>query len=148
MSESFGPLMEVARIQAEINRLFENVLDLGRPDDDGSAAWIPNVDVIEAEEELVVRVELPGVALENLNIATNGSNLIIRGEKTRPAFGGDSSFLAAERGFGVFRRVVHLAVPVNTRRAEAVLDAGLLEIRFPKVPNRRGEEVPIEVKNA
>ena len=41
--------------------------------------------------------------------------------------------------------MVHLGVPVNTRQARAVLKNGLLRIRFPKVPNRRGEEVPIEV---
>ena len=52
----------------------------------------------------------------------------------------------AERAFGKFRRVINLGVPVNTHRAEAVLAEGFLTIRFPKVPNRRGEEVRIEVK--
>jgi HSP20 family molecular chaperone IbpA len=43
---------------------------------------------------------------------------------------------------------MHLGVPVNTHKAEAVLSDGYLRIRFPKVPNRRGEEVAIEVKTA
>jgi HSP20 family protein len=54
----------------------------------------------------------------------------------------------SERTFGAFRRSVHLGVPVNTRKADAVFADGLLKISFPKVPNRRGEEVPIEVKPA
>ena len=39
-----------------------------------------------------------------------------------------------------------IGIPVNTRQATAELSSGLLCIRFPKVPNRRGEEVPIEVQ--
>ena len=55
-------------------------------------------------------------------------------------------FQLAERGFGPFRRVIQLGVPVNTRLAKATLNNGLLRICFPKVPNRRGEAVPIEVE--
>jgi HSP20 family molecular chaperone IbpA len=41
--------------------------------------------------------------------------------------------------------VIHLGVPVNTHKADARLADGTLRIKFPKVANRRGEEVAIEV---
>ena len=143
--KTFGAMLEVARIQSEINRLFENLLDLGNGDRE-SGAWIPNVDVVEGEEMLVVKVELPGVELSDLTLAANGDQIILRGEKRRPHPPEDGRFHLTERAFGRFRRVIQLGVPVNTHRAEAVLLDGLLRIRFPKVPNRRGEEVPIEVR--
>ena len=144
MQKTMGPLMEMARIQSEINRLFDNLLDLeGRPGEAGN--WIPNADILETEENLVLKIELPGVELEDLSISVHAGNIIIRGEKTRAGLGELAEFHAAERAFGSFRRVIHLGVPVNTRLAEAVLSNGLLRISFPKVPNRRGEEVPIEV---
>jgi HSP20 family protein len=90
-------------------------------------------------------VELPGVDPENLTISVHGGNVIIAGEKSRPEVAGRAEFHIAERVFGGFRRVINLGVPVNTRQARAVLNNGLLRISFPKVPNRRGEEVPIEV---
>jgi HSP20 family protein len=135
--------MEMARIQSEINRLFDNLLDLGQKDEVGS--WMPNADIIETGSELLLRVEVPGVNPERLVLAVHGGNLIIRGQKDRPQVDGRAEFHIAERGFGAFRRVIHLGVPVNTRQARAVLINGLLRISFPKVPNRRGEEVPIEV---
>jgi len=138
--------MEVARIQSEINRLFDNLLDLGRTEEVGS--WIPNVDIVETESELLLKIELPGVPPGGLSLAVHGGNLIVRGEKERPRLEGRAEFHAAERAFGRFRRVVHLGVPVNTHHARAVLNNGLLRISFPKVPNRRGEEVPIEVQLA
>lgn len=145
MAQTLGTLMEVARIQSEINRLFDNLLDLSG-DGQAGAAWMPNADIVETQESLIVRVEVPGVKPGDLSLSVHGGNLIIRGDKARPAPPSRARFLNAERAFGPFRRVIHLGVPVNTRQAQAVLNNGLLRIAFPKVPNRRGEEVRIEVQ--
>jgi HSP20 family protein len=139
-----GPLMEMARIQSEINRLFDNLLDL-EDQPGGAGSWMPNADILETEDTLVLKVELPGVAPDKLSLSVHGGNVILRGEKARPSAEGAVEFHAAERQFGQFKRVIQLGVPVNTRQATAELSNGLLEVRFPKVPNRRGEEVPIEV---
>jgi HSP20 family protein len=147
MTRSFGPLLEVARIQSEINRLFDNLLDLGAGDRAGST-WIPNVDILESDDTLTVKVELPGVGLEDLDLQVTSGNITIQGNKQRPGLSGQVEFLLAERSFGAFRRVIQLGVPVNTRQAKATLKNGLLRICFPKVPNRRGEAVPIEVEGA
>ena len=144
MTNGIGSMLEVARIQSEINRLFDNLLDL----DGGSKAsgsWNPIADIVEGDDTLVVTVELPGVAPENLVVSTHGGDVILSGEKSRPALEDAARSHVAERAYGPFRRVIHLGVPVNTHRAEAVLADGTLRIRFPKVPNRRGEEVAIQV---
>ena len=145
MLQTLGPLMEVARIQSEINRLFDNLLDLGDEDKAGGS-WIPNADILETRDELILRVELPGVDPDKLSLSVHGGNVIIRGEKIRPERNARATVHAAERVYGPFRRVIHLGVPVNTRQAKAALNNGLLRLSFPKVPNRRGEEVPIEVQ--
>lgn len=146
MTKTFGPLLEVARIQSEINRLFDNLLDLGADDRVGGSSWIPNADILENRESLVVKVELPGVDLDGLQLSVHSGNITIEGHKGRATVPEHSRFQVAERAFGPFRRVIHLGVPVNTRQAKAVLNNGLLRICFPKVPNRRGEAVVIEVK--
>lgn len=149
MSNTFGPLFEVARIQSEINRLFDNLIDLGsRPEESGVGSWTPIVDVVETEEELLVRVELPGVPPDRVQVSAHAGNVIVRGEKPRPPLAVAPRFHVAERAFGRFRRVIPLGTPVNTHKAQALLADGFLRIRFPKVPNRRGEEVPIEVHPA
>lgn len=144
MQKTMGPLMEMARIQSEINRLFDNLLDL-EDQPGGAGSWMPNADILETEDTLVLKVELPGVAPDKLCLSVHGGNVILRGEKARPSAEGAVEFHTAERQFGRFKRVIQLGVPVNTRLATAELSNGLLEVRFPKVPNRRGEEVPIEI---
>ena len=80
MSRKLGPMMEVARIQSEINRLFDGLLDLGSEEKPGGS-WIPNADILETRESLILRVELPGVTPETLSVSVHGGNIIIRGEK-------------------------------------------------------------------
>ncbi|TDI45321.1 MAG: Hsp20/alpha crystallin family protein [Acidobacteria bacterium] len=144
VQKTMGPLMEMARIQSEINRLFDNLLDL-EDQPGGAGSWMPNADILETEDTLVLKVEIPGVAPDKLCLSVHGGNVILRGEKARPSAEGAVEFHTAERQFGRFKRVIQLGVPVNTRLATAELSNGLLEVRFPKVPNRRGEEVPIEI---
>jgi HSP20 family protein len=147
MTKGLSSMLEAARIQSEINRLFDNLLDLDSAGKE-SGSWIPMADIVETEEFLMVTVELPGVTPGNLEATTHGGNLILKGDKAKPAADAPARFHVAERAFGKFRRVIQLGVPVNTHKAEAVLGDGFLRIRFPKVPNRRGEEVAIEVKTA
>jgi HSP20 family protein len=144
MTKGLGSMLEVARIQSEINRLFDNLLDL---DSDGkeTGSWIPIVDIVENDETLIVTVELPGVSAGDLTISTHGGDVILTGEKARPVLDGQGRSHLAERAFGRFRRVIDLGAPVNTHKAEAVLTDGTLRIRFPKVSNRRGEAVTIEL---
>ena len=145
MTKTIGPFLEVARIQSEINQLFDNLSDLEQTAADGGG-WIPNVDVIETSDELLVHAELPGVAADGLSVTVGGGHLHLQGTKPdRDAREGEVA-RSADRRFGRFRRSIHLGVAVNTRLAEATLANGLLRVRFPKVPNRRGEVVAIEVK--
>lgn len=146
MSKTVGPFLEVARIQSEINRLFENLLDLNNPT--GETGWNPNVDILETAETLVVKIELPGVEPGDLNLSVNSGNLLIEGEKHEPEVRQGARMVQVEQAFGQFRRSIHLGAPVNTRQAVAGLSDGLLVVRFPRVPNRRGEDVLIEVKGS
>jgi len=144
MTKGLGSMLEAARIQSEINRLFDNLLTLDAEGGE-SGMWMPMADIVETEDALLVTVELPGVPADKLAVTTNGGDLILKGEKGRPASSGPARFHVAERAYGTFRRVIHLGVPVNTHKAEAQLADGNLRIRFPKVANRRGEEVAIEL---
>src|SRR5204863_1091841 len=77
----FGPLMEITRLQAELNRLFSGILENQRAALATAAAWNPNADVLEDAQEVRIIVEVPGLAPEELSVAAQGNRVRIRGTK-------------------------------------------------------------------
>jgi HSP20 family protein len=145
----FGPYLEFVRIQTEMNKLFESLQELREPGEESGtdhAGWLPNVDICECAEEMVVEAEMPGVEPASLQVRVGGGNLTLEGNKPRPAESSGITFHRKDRAFGRFRRVIPLHAAVNTHKAEARLEDGVLSVRFPKVPNKRGEEVSIPVR--
>jgi HSP20 family protein len=145
----FGPLVEMARLQNEINKIFESLLELS-PEDSLQAAsgWVPSVDVLQTDETVTVTVELPGVDPKLVSLAVSSGQMVVRGEKPRGEAVKNARYHCLERGHGAFTRTVHLPVPVNTHRAQAALREGLLTVSFPRVDNRRGQaiEIPLETE--
>lgn len=146
MEHNFGPYLEIARIQSEMNKLFDVLLELREEGaESGVTAWIPSVDVCQNASGLVLRAEVPGVPIGSLKLTALSGALIITGERPRRQPEGQVKFHCMERVYGRFRRVVPLGTPINTRDASATLRDGVLEVFFPSVSNRRGEEVVIPI---
>jgi HSP20 family molecular chaperone IbpA len=70
----------------------------------------------------------------------------VAGDKAPRRGRGDSSFHLVERGFGRFARIVRFSTPCDAGRGRAVLEKGELRISLPKVTERRGRAIPIDVK--
>jgi len=134
MTKGLGSMLEVARIQSEINRLFEQPAGFWTPAPKESGSWIPMADIVESDDALVVTVELPGVAANDSSFRTHGGDVILTGEKVRPQVGGPGRSHVAERAYGRFRRVIDLGVPVNTTKPKRCWPTVTLRIRLPEGP--------------
>jgi len=146
MDGNFGHLFEIARIQSEVNKLFDVLLKDQSAESEGVQPWLPNIDICETDQSVVVRCELPGVPRTSLRVSSHGTDLMVAGEKASGRPETEVKYHCVERASGPFRRVVHLPPMVNTREAKACLDNGVLTVHFPKVCNRRGEEVVIPIQ--
>jgi HSP20 family protein len=114
-----------------------------------SGTFAPPVDVCETETSISIRVELPGVTADQIKIGLTNTKLRIWGEKKRrPNRRKVISYHCSERSFGKFGRIVPLRWTVCIREAVAELRSGMLHIHLPKIEDRRGEEVLVEVKDA
>jgi len=111
----------------------------------GDPAFLPPADVIETPDALVVRMELSGVALEDVEVFIEGNTVVVAGEKRRDASCADASFLCLERAFGKFHRAFEMAGCLNMGQVAASLREGILVIAVPKCSERRGHRrrVPI-----
>jgi HSP20 family protein len=143
----FGPLMEITRLQAELNRLFAGILENQRASLATAAAWDPNVDVLEGQQEVNVIVEVPGLESRDLAAAIHGNQLRIRGVKRVESRSGTrTKFLCMERFFGEFEKIVPLPGSLNIKQSSASLADGLLVIRIPRVLSDRRRVIDIQIQ--
>jgi HSP20 family protein len=139
--------IEIERLRERVGRLFAALSEVaGDVPESAPGAWSPPVDVCETAEAVVVRVELPGLAAEEIEVVLSGGALRVSGAKKSRAPRGRVTHLCSERAYGKFCRTVPLRRPVRTRGVKATLRDGLLVVTLPKLDDRRGAEFRIEVK--
>lgn len=94
--------------------------------------WIPVMDVIETPAEYFVRLEVPGIHKENLDIALAGAKLTITGmREIAPEVEGEG-YLLKERATGKFMRTIRLHAPVIEKKVAAEYRDGVLNVHLPK----------------
>jgi HSP20 family protein len=144
----FGPMVELSRLQSEVNRLFTAFVESNNPVIAPTSGWDPSVDIVDDGERIRILFELPGVDAADVKVTVRGRVVTVRGNKrgkTRPR--GGLRFFCMERYFGTFVKSVPLPRPVNTRQAKSKLAGGLLEVVLPRVPDLREKEVEIAVRS-
>jgi HSP20 family protein len=145
LTKFYGPLVELSRLQTELNRLFSLFVETNKSAASGSS-WDPNVDILDDGENVRVLIELPGVEAEDVTLTVRGRVLTVRGAKRGRIRSREGiRFFCMERYFGNFVKSVPLPHPVNTHRAAAKLNEGVLEVIFPRVPDQREKEQAITV---
>ena len=139
--------LELQRLRDRVGRLFAALEEATEADDHlAPVAWAPPVDLCETDDSIDVRVELPGVTAEQVNIGLTSKRLRIWGEKKRRVTRRRTiSHLCSERRYGRFSRVLPLRWTTSVQTAVATLSNGVLLIRLPKIPDRRGVEFKIMV---
>ena len=142
--------LELLRLRDRVGRLFAALQEATVAEDPlASGAWAPPVDLCEANDALYVRIELPGLTADQIQIGLTNTQLRIWGEKKRSVAAHPiTSHLCSERSYGRFSRLVPLRWTVSVREATAELANGLLLIRLPKIEDRRGVEFKLTVTEA
>lgn len=102
----------------------------------------PNVDVIERDEEVLVRAELPGVEKKDIDVSVSDSSLTISAAPRAAEEEGE--YYCCEIGGTPFMRNVQLPVEVDSEKARAEFKNGLLELHLPKTEHARRRAISIE----
>jgi HSP20 family protein len=96
------------------------------------AQWMPVMDVTETPAEYVVRLEVPGIHKENLDINLTGVMLTITGTREIVPEVEGEGYLLKERAIGKFVRTIRLPAPVAEKKVMAEYRDGVLKVHLPK----------------
>ena len=138
----FEPARELDSLQADMNRLFDSFFG-GRRSSGGVQRWVPAMDLIENEDSLVLRADLPGLSEDDVNIEVKDGVLTVSGERKSESEEKTEGYHRIERSFGGFSRSLSLPQGVEADQVSADFDNGVLEVRIPKPKERQPTKITI-----
>lgn len=140
MLRRWDPFRDLSVLQDRINRVFNEISQ-----DEAQTSertWAPVVDIIENDNELIVRAELPGVKREDIDVEVTSDSLTIRGERVFPS-DEKNNYLRIERPYGKFQRQFSIGVAVQPDKVKASYRDGILEITVPKAEEVKPKKIEI-----
>ncbi|MEN2986521.1 MAG: Hsp20/alpha crystallin family protein [Thermodesulfovibrionaceae bacterium] len=106
----------------------------------------PAVDIYEEGDDLVVKAELPGLKKEDIEVKLTDDYITISGEKKKEEKVEEKNYFRYERSYGSFSRTFRLPLEVQTDKAKAKFENGILEIRIPKTEQAKAKERKLQIE--
>ena len=138
----WDPVRELDSLQGDMNRLFDRFFE-GRTANGTARRWIPAMDLVETEDHLILRGDLPGLTEDDVEIEIKDNVLTVSGERKAEHEDTNEGYHRVERAFGSFSRSLSLPHGIDPERVEASFENGVLEVEIPKPAEAKPTRVQI-----
>jgi HSP20 family protein len=128
-------------------RLFEDAVNRMLSEPRTSRPWSPPVDIIETENELILKADVPDVDSKDIDIQVENQTLTLKGHRHFEKEDGSKGYHRIERSYGTFVRSFTVPTTVDTEKVQAEYRNGVLTIRLPKKEAAKPRQVKITAAN-
>jgi HSP20 family protein len=142
----WDPFREFSTLQDRMNRLFrESYGPEGREESLTSTTFAPPVDVYEDEHNVTLKIEVPGIDEEDIDVRIENNVLTVHGERKLEKEEKEENFRRVERQYGSFTRTFTLPNTVDSEKVSANYDKGILKIGLPKKAEAKPKQIQVNV---
>lgn len=143
MDRLFEDFESPPSLRRRIARAFEDLTSRGGGER-GRGMFAPQLDLTEREDEYLMRVDLPGMREQDVNVEVDDDNVLtISGERRQEEKRRERGYEYTERAYGSFSRSVQLPRGVDASRVDAEMRNGVLEVHVPKTEAGRSRRISI-----
>jgi HSP20 family protein len=128
-------------------RLFQDTVNRLLSDQSAARPWAPSVDILETENELVLKADVPGVELKDIDIQVENGTLTLKGERKFEKEEKNKGFHRLERAYGSFLRYFTVPETVDTEHVRADYQNGVLTVTLPKKEIAKPKSIKVQVSN-
>jgi HSP20 family protein len=143
-SERWNPLREIDTLQQQINRLFDRLI----PTDGGERTgftFIPAAELKDTENEILLRLEVPGLEPKDISVEATPDSVTITGERKFETQVEENGVTRSEFRYGKFQRVIQLPSLVENDKVQAEYKNGILHLSLPKVESEKQRTVKVNI---
>lgn len=147
-SNWLDPFSEMENLQKQMNQLFDFSLSRNLFGDNTllGGQWSPAIDVYDSKDNVLVKVDLPGLTKDEIEVSIQDNNLILKGEKRKDTEVKEENYYKTERFYGSFYRTVPLPSAVDQAKVESSYKDGVLTLELPKKEEAKPKQIPIDFK--
>ncbi len=142
---NLSPLARFGTLRDEINRLFDAPFGTLQRATEFFNDGAPPLDLYETKDDLVVKLELPGLKKEDIDISLHDGTLTVAGERKEEQTAESGEAYRTERFVGRFQRSVVLPKPVKGDKVKAAYKDGLLTVTLPKTEEAKPKQIEVTV---
>jgi len=147
--EDFVSPMPLRRRVGELFEPFGGGLLSGGGAAGRAAMFIPEIELVERDKEYLVKVDLPGLRSEDVDVSVEDGNILtIRGERRDEQTRESRGYEYTERSYGSFARSIELPRGVDASKIEAEHNDGVLQLHVPKSEQATARKVPVRIGQA
>ena len=143
MAVRWDPFRELLTLQERLDKMYRD-MERTRKEDFVSSEWTPPVDIFESRDAFVLKLEVPEVDKESIDIKIHENELTIKGERRLESGVDPENYYRMERGYGTFTRSFTLTKSIDAQSIKAGLKDGILRIELPKKEEVRPKQIRIE----
>ena len=141
--QRWNPARDFARLQDEVNRLFDTSLGLTRSGE--SYGWTPAVDVFEDTEGVTFKFDLPEVEGKDVDVRLEDGTLTVRGERKLEREEKREGYHRIERAYGTFARSFSVPATLDPEKVTAEHKNGVLRIFVPRRAEAKPKSINVKV---
>jgi HSP20 family protein len=141
------PLKEMDLVRRQFDQLFDELTQSPATNNsktDTQVTWRPAVELETTDDQIIVRAQLPGMAIQDLDVEVTQEAVSISGERRKQDSEQNDS-LKSEFRYGKFQRVISLPAVIQTDKVQAEYKDGILTLTLPKVIEVRNKVVKINL---
>jgi HSP20 family protein len=150
LEQLFDDFVSPTPLRRRVGALFEPfdiIAPLGMGSRARGAMFVPDVELIERDNEYLVKVDIPGVRSEDVDVSMDDGNMLtIRGERREEQTRESRGYEYTERSYGSFTRSIELPRGIDASKIEAEFDNGVLQLHVPKTEQAMLRKIPVKVK--
>jgi len=140
------PFRDLMAMQDRMTRLIDETLSRIMKEEVSQGVWSPPVDILERGNEVVLKIDLPGLSQNEIEVRVEENNLIVQGERRFIKEALDENYIQMERPYGTFRRVFNIPRAIDQENIKASSKDGVLRVILPKRQGAQLKQVLVESK--